>query len=132
VIVLDASALLELILATPTGKVIAERIADPALSLHTPHLADIEVAQALRHYVREGEIAAADAEVAIEDLRSLDLARHGHEPFLDRIWSLRDNVPAYDAVYVALAEVLDGVLLTADARLARAPGAACEIEVAQG
>jgi predicted nucleic acid-binding protein len=122
VIVLDASALVELILDTPTGQVVAGRIADPGEGLHVPHLADIEVVQALRRYVREGEIDADGAETALDDLRALDLQRHAHEPLLERVWELRKNLTAYDAVYVALAEVLDGVLLTCDRRLSRAPG----------
>ena len=121
-IVLDASALVELILHTPTGQRVAGRIADPAESLHVPHLADIEVVQALRRYVREGEIEANAAEVALTDLRDLDLQRHAHEPLLERVWELRKNLTAYDAVYVALAEVLDVELLTCDRRLSQAPG----------
>ena len=121
-IVLDASALVELILQTPTGHLVAGRIADPAESLHVPHLADVEVVQALRRYVREGEIEADAAGVALTDLRDLDLQRHAHEPLLERVWELRKNLTAYDAVYVALAEVLDVVLLTCDRRLSQAPG----------
>ena len=128
-IVLDASALVELILDTPTGHLVAARIVDPAEGLHVPHLADIEVVQALRRYVREGEIDAAAAGIALEDLRALDLERHAHEPLLGRVWQLRQNFTAYDAVYVALAEVLDGVLLTCDGPLSRAPGMARRIEL---
>lgn len=122
--VLDASALVELILDTPTGQLVAGRIADPAEGLHAPHLADIEVVQALRRYVREGDIDAEAAAVALDDFRALDLQRHAHEPLLERVWELRENLTAYDAVYVALAEVLDGVLLTCDGPLSRAPGLA--------
>jgi predicted nucleic acid-binding protein len=122
VIVLDASALVELILDTPTGQAVAARISDPAEGLHVPHLADIEVVQALRRYAREGEIDADAAEAALDDLQALDLQRHAHEPLLERVWELRKNLTAYDAVYVALAEVLDGVLLTCDRRLSQAPG----------
>jgi len=129
VIVLDASALVELLLNTAAGRAIATRIADPALGLHVPHLADIEVAQALRRFAKDGELDAADAVVALEDLRSLDLQRHAHEPLLERVWQLRQNLSAYDAVYVALAEVLETVLLTCDGRLARAPGLARRVEL---
>lgn len=128
-IVLDASALVELLLGTNHGHSIAERIADPELSLHVPHLADVEVAQALRRYVRQGEIDPASARTALEDLRCLDLERHGHEPLLDRVWALRDNLTAYDAVYVALAEALDSALLTCDGRLAGAPGVSRRVEL---
>jgi predicted nucleic acid-binding protein len=122
VIVLDASALVELILGTAAGRLVAERIEDPAEGLHVPHLADVEVLQALRRYVREGELETSEAEAAIEDLRSLDLQRHAHEPLLDRVWELRKNITAYDAVYVALADALDAVVLTCNRALSRAPG----------
>lgn len=128
-IVLDASTLVELLLGTEAGRSIADRIADPALALHVPHLVDVEVAQALRRLVREGALDAESAAAALDDLRLLDLDRHSHEPLLERVWALRDNLPAYDAVYVALAEALDCPLLTCDGRLARAPGVPCLIEL---
>ena len=128
-IVLDASALVELVLDTPTGHAVATRIADPALGLHVPHLADVEVAQALRRYAKDGELDAAEATLALDDLRALDLQRHAHEPLLDRVWELRQNLSAYDAVYVALAEVLDTTLLTCDGRLARAPSVSRRVEL---
>ena len=126
-IVLDASALVELLLASDRGRAVAARISAPSLGLHVPHLADVEVAQALRRFVRDGEIDADRAASALDDLRSLDLERHGHEPLLDRVWALRQNLTAYDAVYVALAEALDTTLLTCDGRLARSPVVASRV-----
>jgi predicted nucleic acid-binding protein len=122
VIVLDASALVELLLGTERGRRIADRIEDPAVALHVPHLADVEVLQALRRYVRNGELDDGAAIDAIDQLHELDLERHAHEHLADRVWALRGNLTAYDGVYVALAEVLDASLLTCDARLAGAPG----------
>jgi predicted nucleic acid-binding protein len=130
--VLDASALVELILATPTGQLVAARLHDPEEDLHAPHLVDIEVVQALRRYVRQGMIDASAAVVALADLRDLDLQRHAHEPLLDRVWELRENLTAYDAVYVALAEVLDGMLLTCDGPLSRAPGLTDRVVLVRG
>jgi predicted nucleic acid-binding protein len=130
--VLDASAVVELLLGTKLGRSIATRIADPEIGLHAPHLLDVEVAQALRRFVRDGELDSGVARAALEDLRSLDLERHGHEPLLDRVWALRPNLTAYDAVYVALAEALDAILLTCDARMARAPGVQKRIELVRG
>jgi len=127
--VLDASALVELLLGTEAGRRVAVRIADPTLALHVPHLADVEVAQALRRYVREGALDRDSAAAALEDLRALDLERHSHEPLLERVWALRDNLTAYDAVYVALAEALECALLTCDGRLARAPGLSRRVEL---
>jgi predicted nucleic acid-binding protein len=128
-IVLDASALVELLLGTAAGRSVVERIASPDVSLHAPHLADVEVAQALRRLARDGDLDAASAGAALADLRALDLERHSHEPLLDRVWTLRDNLTAYDAVYVALAEALDARLLTCDVRLARAPGMSRRVEL---
>jgi len=129
VIVLDASALVELLLHTATGEVVFKRIADPSIGLHVPHLADVEVTQTLRQFVSDGDIEPTAAVAALEDLRALDLQRHAHEPLLERVWALRNNLTAYDAVYWALAEVLDTVVLTCDGRLSRAPGAAGRIEL---
>lgn len=128
-IVLDASAIVELLLGTAKGRSVAKRIADPQIGIHTPHLADIEVVHVLRRYLRDREIDQASASGAIEDLRSLDLERHAHEPLLGRVWTLRDNLTAYDAVYVALAEALDADLLTCDGRLARAAGMRARVEL---
>lgn len=128
-IVLEASAILELLLGTERGRSVASRIAEPALGLHAPHLADVEVAQALRRYVREGEIDAPQAAGALDDLRSLDMERHGHEALLPRVWALRNNLTAYDAVYIALAEALDTTVLTCDAKLARAPGTGGRVDL---
>ena len=123
-IVLDASVVVELLLGTAVGHEIGAALADPALALHAPHLLDIEVAQVLRRYLREGELDAEVARRALDDLRDLDIERHAHEPLVERIWALRDNLSAYDAAYVALAEALGASVWTCDARLARAPGLA--------
>ena len=127
-IVLDASALVELLLGTAEGQAVARRIADPELSLHVPHLVDLEVVQALRRYVREREIDESDARLMLGELRALDLQRHAHEPLLDRVWALRANVTASDAVYVALAEALDAVLVTCDRRLARSRESSARVD----
>lgn len=128
-IVLDASALVELLLGTELGHAIGARLADPTLGLHVPHLADVEVAQTLRRYVMESDLGPAAAASALADLHALDLERHPHEPLLDRVWALRQNLTAYDAVYVALAEVLDTTVLTCDRKLARAPGVAGRVDL---
>ena len=130
-IVLDASAVVELLLGTAAGHSVADRIADPRVGLHVPHLLDVEVAQTLRRLEREGELGPGAAASALGELRALDLERHAHEPLLDRVWALRRNLTAYDAVYVALAEALDADLLTCDARLARAPGMAARVELVE-
>ena len=117
--VLDASALLELVVGTPAGLAVADELDDPDDGVHVPHLADVEVASALRRLVAQGIVSESIARESLDDLTSLDLQRHAHEPMLDRIWALRKNLSAYDATYVALAEVLDAELITCDRRLAR-------------
>jgi predicted nucleic acid-binding protein len=128
-IVLDASVLLELALGTPRGQRIAGMIQDPTIGLHAPHLVDIEVMQVLRRLERSGEINNATAKQAIRGVLELDIERHAHVDLLDRVWQLRKNATAYDAVYLALAEALDATLLTCDKRLARSPHAKRRIEI---
>jgi predicted nucleic acid-binding protein len=122
VIVLDASATIELLLNTKAGSAVAARLVDE--SLHAPHLLDVEVAQVLRRWVRAGDITGADGADALEVLAVLDIERYDHVALLPRIWALRDKLTAYDAAYVALAEGLGARLLTTDARLAKAPSRA--------
>jgi predicted nucleic acid-binding protein len=106
-----------------------ERLLDPEESLHAPHLLDLEVAQVIRRYWRAGELTSRRAEEVLTDYRDLRIERHSHEPFLRRIWELRENLTAYDAAYVALAEGLGAPLVTRDARLAAAPGNHALIEL---
>src|SRR5215471_9755566 len=122
-IVVDASAMTELLLQTGLGQRIEHRLLRDE-DLHAPHLVDVEVVSALRRLVRMGELPADRAEDAIEDLRLLLLARHGHEDLLPRAWELRENITAYDAVYVALAEALDATLVTCDRAFGAAKSAA--------
>jgi predicted nucleic acid-binding protein len=129
VIVLDASAAVEWLLQTPAGHRIENRIFARNESLHAPHLLDLEVAQVLRRLVRETTIAVERADEAIQDLMDLRLTRYSHFLLLPRIWQLRDNLSAYDAAYVVLAEELDAALITRDARLASAPGHRARVEV---
>jgi predicted nucleic acid-binding protein len=128
-IVIDASALLELLLGTHRAERIASRALAPAERLHAPHLLDIEVAQALRKLVQLQDITAPRAEQALEDYASLVIDKHPHQDLLARIWQLRDSLTAYDGAYVALAEALDAPLLTCDARLGRAHGHEASLEV---
>jgi predicted nucleic acid-binding protein len=97
--------------------------------LAAPQLLDLEVASVLRGQMRAGSLDARRADLALTDLDALPVQRAPHRPLLRRCWQLRDNLTIYDAVYVALAEALDVDLLTADRRLAKAPGARCRIEL---
>jgi predicted nucleic acid-binding protein len=129
VIVLDASAAIELLLRTPAGQAVAKRIAVRDTSVHVPHLLDLEVAQVLRRYCSQKVLSAERAQLALDDLRALQLTRYAHEPMLVRIWALRDNLTAYDAAYVALAESLEAPLVTLDTRAAHASGHRAVVEV---
>lgn len=128
-IVLDASALVELLLGTSQGLRVAGHLDDDSKSVHVPHLADIEVAQTLRRLVATKVISAAIAGEAVDELHNLTVVRHGHDLLLDRIWALRRNVTAYDAAYLALAEVLGATLVTCDRRLARSSATTARIAV---
>lgn len=127
-IVADASAVIELLLNTPAGERVAQRLLDPAESVAAPHLLDVEVLQVLRRYALAGEIGGQRAKQALEDFGDLPVVRYPHEPLRWRIWELRHNITAYDAVYIALAEVLNAPLMTADIRLSQAPGHTALVE----
>lgn len=129
-IVLDASAAVELLLNTPAAPGIAMRAFAAGETLHAPYLIDLEVAQVLRRWVAAGQLGRGRADEALEDLADLPLARYPHLMLLPRIWSLRANATAYDAAYLALAEGLGATLLTRDAALASVPGHRARVEVA--
>lgn len=129
-IVVDASALIELLLRTPAAEAVEERLFDAGHSLHAPHLLDVEVAQVIRRYEAIGEIDHQRGREALADLGDFPLRRYPHGFLLPRAWELRSNLTAYDAVYVALAEALDAPLLTRDRRLAAAAGRHIRIELA--
>jgi predicted nucleic acid-binding protein len=129
VIVVDASALLEFLLQTQLGTRVEARLFRDRDEIHSPHLVDVEVTQGLRRLVRAGEVSPDRAADAIADLVDLDLHRHAHLDFLTRAWKLRENITAYDAMYVALAEALDAPIVTCDTPLAKAPGHRARIEV---
>lgn len=128
-IVVDASAVTEFLLQTPLGLKVEARLLKGAQEFHVPHLLDVEVAQALRRLVRTRELSIERAEEALADLADFDLRRHPHVDLLARVWELRVNLTAYDAVYVALAEALASPLVTCDAPLSNAPGHTARIEV---
>jgi predicted nucleic acid-binding protein len=129
VIVVDASALLEFLLQTSIGARVEARLFRDADELHAPHLLDAEIVQGLRRFVRTGEVSSGRADEAIADFTDLDLHRHAHLDLLGRAWRLRDNITAYDAMYVALAEAIDAPIVTCDGPLAKAPGHQARIEV---
>jgi predicted nucleic acid-binding protein len=129
VIVLDASVMVDLLTKeAPETAHIRARLARE-LEVHVPHLADVEVAHALRGLVLRDRLAAARARRAIRRFAILPLVRWSQTPLLSRVFALHDQLTAYDATYVALAEGLGATLLTRDARMARAAGHRARIEV---
>ena len=128
----DASALVELLLGRPAEAQVAQHLRVHAFNLHAPHLVGVEVTSALRRIVALEEADAPRATEALTDFLDLPLERYAHEALLPRAWTLRENMSAYDATYVALAEVLEdggAPLLTADRRLAQAVRAHSDVEV---
>ncbi len=117
-IVLDASAAVELLAGSVAGLRVRDALGDE--QVHTPEVFHLEVTQALRRLTRMGLLSSGRAAAAVEDLEGLPILPHAHRPILPRVWELRDRCSAYDAAYVALAEALAAPLLTADARLAGA------------
>lgn len=128
-IVLDTSAAVDWLLQTPDGQRIEQRIYAHNDTLHSVHLLDVEFVQVLRRLVREGTVSPKRAVEAIEDLSALRITRYAPVQLLQRIWQLRQNLTAYDASYVALAEKLQAPLITRDQRIAAAPGHKAAIEV---
>lgn len=127
-IVVDASCLFEVVTDTERADPIRQRMLrdrDHA----APHIVDIEVLSLVRRDRLAGRLDETAGAIAVDDLRSWPGERYGHRALLERIWELRESVRGWDAAYVALAEVLDATLITLDARLARANGPRCPIEV---
>jgi predicted nucleic acid-binding protein len=128
VVVVDASVIAPALTDEDAlGDRLRERLERERLA--APAFIDLEVVSIWCGYSRAGRLSARRAAAAIDDLTDLPLERAPHGPLLRRIWDLRDNVSAYDAAYIALAEAMETTLLTGDARLARAPGIDCEVEL---
>ncbi|MGY1669396.1 type II toxin-antitoxin system VapC family toxin [Geodermatophilus sp. SYSU D00710] len=126
-IVADASAVVAALLnAGPARALLSEE------QVHVPHLVDAEVTSALRRLVAADSMTADQGWAALDTWRRLGVTRQPMSGLLDRVWQLRENVTAYDATYVALAEALDCAVVTADGRLGRAPGIRCPVTVVPG
>jgi predicted nucleic acid-binding protein len=131
-LVVDASAVAELLLGSAAGERVARSMRLHEYDLHAPHLLDVEVLSALRRLVDLGAASPERAREAVDDYLDLPIERYPHHALARRIWQLRENFSAYAAAYVALAEVVaegGAPLITADARLARAATAHTDIAV---
>lgn len=127
-VVVDASAVLEALAAQRPAAGLMARLSEQEV-LHAPHLIDVELLHGLRRMLQRGQAVAATVPEVRRDLADLAIVRHAHLPHADRVWELRDNLTAYDATYVALAEALRLPLVTCDAGIAGAPGHQATIEL---
>jgi predicted nucleic acid-binding protein len=128
-IVLDASVVVELLMASAAGALAMRRLVTANAVLHAPELLDVEVLHVMRRALSREQLTSQRAEQALKMLEFLPITRHAHGALRRRCWKLRANLSAYDATYVALAEGLGAVLMTRDERVARAPGLAAVVEV---
>ncbi len=128
-IVLDASAALELLLRAADHPSLVSKVLRSGETIAAPYLIDLEVTQVLRRFVLTGELSESRGREAIDDHLNLGIVRYPHEGLLKRAWQFRANCTAYDAAYLALAEAVDAVLITCDRRLAAVPGSQAKVEV---
>lgn len=128
-IVVDASAVVAMLLKLPGGLLVQDRLSGIVGPIVAPHLIDAEVVHAIRRYVAIGHASARRGSEAIADFGDMAIQRYPHGGLLERVWQLRGNLTAYDAMYVTLAEILEAPLLTRDRRLAAAPGHGARIEL---
>jgi predicted nucleic acid-binding protein len=125
----DASAVLTALTVDGDAGEAARTTLTDSGPLHAPHVLDLEVLSGLRGLLMGQKLTARRADQSRHDFWGLAITRHPHRALAERVWQLRHNLSVYDAAYVALAEVLDAPLLTADAAMRDAPGVACAVEV---
>lgn len=126
-IVVDGSALVIGVAdTTERGDAVRSKLDDAAVA---PHLVDAELGQGLRGLVLRGLLDNDAAARSMIDAQHLVVDRFPHPPLSSRAWELRENVSFYDGLYVALAELVDLPLVTADAKLANAHGPRCDIQL---
>ena len=130
-LVVDTSAVIGALTGRPPSVELLERLAADS-DLSAPHLLDVEFLHALRRLVLDHQLSEDRAADARDDFAALAIARYEHTLVADRVWELRHGLTAYDATFVALAELLEAPLVTCDARLARAPGHRATVELLDG
>jgi predicted nucleic acid-binding protein len=127
VIVIDTSAVVDLLLETPVNDALVARLTT-VTEMHVPHLIDVEFLSVLRRLVGRGLLTEPRANVARQRFHQLPLHRYPHHPLGDRVWALRAAITAYDGQFIALAEVLGLPLITSDVKLAGSNGHHATIE----
>lgn len=121
-IVLDASAVVELLFQTTPGKRISDIIFEPGINLCAPELLTVETIQVIRRFINSKELTNTLANSLFKDLKDLPISFYPHQILLDRTWELRKNFTAYDATYLALAEALNAPLITCDSAFKKGSG----------
>jgi predicted nucleic acid-binding protein len=127
-LVVDTSAVIAALVGRPPDRRLVDRLSVDG-DLQAPHLLDVELLHGLRRLVMDGQLSEDRAADARDDFADLAIARYDHVALADRAWELRHNLSAYDATFVALAELLAVPLVTCDARLASAPGNRVAVEL---
>ena len=130
-IVVDASAVVELLATTPVGREVGQRIREERL-LHAPHLLDLEVINAMRRQTAIHSLGADRVDASLTEYRNLRILRHPHHPYVNRVWEYRHQFSAYDACYLALTEAFGATLLTCDGALKRARLSRGRVELVAG
>ena len=128
-IVVDASLVVDVVISANGGAGLSRRLEEHGGTLLAPEILDLEVLQALRRHKRLGAVDAKRARAGLTILGELNIERFSHRFLTGRIWALRDNLTAYDAAYIALAEALDVPLWTRDTKLAGVPGVSARVEI---
>lgn len=128
-IVVDASLVVDVVISADGGAALINQLDEQRGVLIAPEILDLEVLQALRRHLRLGAIDDVRALAGLTMLDELNVERFSHRFLAGRIWALRDNLTAYDAAYVALAEALDVPLWTRDAKLRGVSGVSARVEV---
>jgi predicted nucleic acid-binding protein len=128
-IVVDASAVIEVLMCTALGRRIEDRLFGGDELLNAPHLLDVEVLQVVRSLLLAGSLTESAALQKLSDLQQMDVVRHAHVDLVQRSFVLRHNLTAYDAVYLALAERLAATLVTCDRAFEKVPDCRVAVEV---
>jgi predicted nucleic acid-binding protein len=128
-LVLDASAIVELLFQTLAGKRVSDIIFEPNINLCAPELLTIETIQVIRRFINSKEISTKVADSIFNDLKDLPISYYPHHILLNRAWDLRKNFTAYDATYISLAEALKAPLITCDSAFKKGSGSIHQAKV---